>query len=154
MCKVEIRCLYFYTNITELCLRSGWHHINIWSNDINSSSPSAAYMRQLSGSALVRVMACRLFDAKPLLEPVLVYCQLDSWEQISVKFELEFYHFHSRKCIWNCRLPKWQPFRPGRYEFRWLSTGMNYEFLVKFRAASCWLNSWMLYSSGCIYGCG
>ena len=23
-------------------------------------------------------------------------CQTDSWEQISVKFELEFYHFRSR----------------------------------------------------------
>ena len=32
-------------------------------------------------------MACRLFGAKPLPEPMLVYCQLDSWEQISVKFE-------------------------------------------------------------------
>ena len=21
--------------------------------------------------------------------------------------------FHSRKCIWNCRLPKWRPFCPG-----------------------------------------
>ena len=46
-------------------------------------------------------MACRLFGAKPLPEPVLVYCQLDSWEQISVKFEFEFYHFHARKCIEN-----------------------------------------------------
>ena len=51
--------------------------------------------------------------AKPLLEPMLDYCQLDSWEQISVKFETEFYHFHSRICIWNCLLPKWQPFSPG-----------------------------------------
>ena len=38
-------------------------------------------------------MACRLFGAKPLLEPMLVYYQLNSWEQISVKFESEFYHF-------------------------------------------------------------
>ena len=41
------------------------------------------------------------------------YCQLDSWEQISVKFESEFHHFHSRKCIWNCRLPIRRPFCPG-----------------------------------------
>ena len=58
------------------------------------------------------VMACRLFGAKPLTEPMLVYCQLVSWEQISVKFEFEFYHFHTRKCIWKCRLPKWRPFCP------------------------------------------
>ena len=42
---------------------------------INSSSPSAAYMRRWIGTALVQVMACRLFGAKPLPEPVLIYCQ-------------------------------------------------------------------------------
>ena len=35
----------------------------------------------------------RLVGAKPLPEPVLVHCQLDSPEQVSVKFESEFYHF-------------------------------------------------------------
>ena len=55
-------------------------------------------------------MACRLFGSKPLLEPMLAYCKLDSWEQISVKIESEFYYFHSRKCIWKCLLPKWRPF--------------------------------------------
>ena len=68
-------------------------------------------MHQWIGSALLQIMACRLFGAKPLSEPMLAYCQLDSWEQISVKSE--FYHFHSRKCIWKCRLPIWQTFCPG-----------------------------------------
>ena len=36
---------------------------------------------------LVRVMACRLFGAKPLPEPMLVYCQLESWKQLSVIFK-------------------------------------------------------------------
>ena len=31
-------------------------------------------------------MACRLFGAKPLSQPKLGYCQLDSWEQTSLKF--------------------------------------------------------------------
>ena len=31
-------------------------------------------------------MACRLLGAKPLPEPMLANCQLDSWQQISVKF--------------------------------------------------------------------
>ena len=44
---------------------------------INSSPPSAEYMRQWIRSALVQVMACRLFNAKPLSELVLGYCQLD-----------------------------------------------------------------------------
>ena len=59
-----------------------------------------------------------LFGAKPLSEPMLEHCQLDSWEQISVKFKSEFYHFHSRKCFWNCCLPKWRPFCPGGDELR------------------------------------
>ena len=83
------------------------------SSPINSSPPSPTYMRQWTGSSLLQVMACRLFGAKPLPEPMLIYCQLDSWEHISVKFESEFYHFHSRKCSWKCRLPKWRPFCPG-----------------------------------------
>ena len=46
-------------------------------------------------------MACRLAGAKPLSEPILEYCQLDPWEQTSVKYQSKFIHFHSRKCIWN-----------------------------------------------------
>ena len=46
-----------------------------------NSSLSAAYMRQWIESALVQIMACRLFGAKPLPEPMLAYCQLDPWEQ-------------------------------------------------------------------------
>ena len=80
---------------------------------INSSPPSAAYMHQWTGSSLVQVMACHLFVAKPLPEPMLVYCLLHSLELISVKFEFEFYPFHSRQCIWKCHLPKWQPLCPG-----------------------------------------
>ena len=54
---------------------------NFWAiprgRPFNSSPPSAAYMRRWTGSALVEVMACRRFGAKPLLEPMLAYCQLD-----------------------------------------------------------------------------
>ena len=54
---------------------------------VNSSPPSAAYMSRCIGSALVQIMACRLFGAKPLSEPVLSHSQLDPQEQTSVKFE-------------------------------------------------------------------
>ena len=57
---------------------------------VNSSPPSAAYMRQWTGPSLVQVMACRLFDAEPLPEQMLIYCQLDPWEQVSVKFNQNF----------------------------------------------------------------
>ena len=44
-------------------------------------------MRQWTGSSFVQVMACRLFGAKPLPEPVVAFCLPDSWEHISAKFE-------------------------------------------------------------------
>ena len=47
-------------------------------NDSDSlTHPSAAYMRQRTGSALLQIMACRLVGAKPLSKPMLEYCQLD-----------------------------------------------------------------------------
>ena len=52
----------------------------------NSSPPSATYMCQWTGSALVQIMACRLFGAKPLSEPMYGCCQLDPKEYISVTF--------------------------------------------------------------------
>ena len=53
-------------------------------------SPSAAYMRQWIGSALVQIMACRLFGAKPSSKPVLGYCQFDPEEQTLVKFKSKY----------------------------------------------------------------
>ena len=54
---------------------------------VTSSPPSAAYMCQWIGSALVQIMACRLFSAKPLSKPMMGYCQLNSQEQTLVKFQ-------------------------------------------------------------------
>ena len=51
---------------------------------LHLSPPSAAYMRQWIRSALVQIMACRLFAAKPLSKPMLLYGQLDPSEQTSV----------------------------------------------------------------------
>ena len=45
-------------------------YVAIW-RWVNSSPPSAIYMRQLTGSRLVQVMACRLFSAKPFPEPMM-----------------------------------------------------------------------------------
>ena len=95
------------------CLMATSHYLSQWLLAFNSSPSNAACVCQWPGAVLVQVMACCLFGAKPLPEPMLAYCQLDSWEQIAVKIEWEFYHFHSRKFIRNCRLPKWRPFCPG-----------------------------------------
>ena len=54
--------------ISFKCPRSQW---------VNSSPPSGVYMHWWTGSALVQIMACCLFSAKSLPEPMLVYCQLD-----------------------------------------------------------------------------
>ena len=59
--------------------------------------PSAAHMSQWIGSALVQIMACRLFGVKPLSKPMLGYCQLDCQEQTSVKLNLEFLWFSFKK---------------------------------------------------------
>ena len=94
--------------LTHICVtRPQW---------VNSSSPGAGYMYQWTGSALVHVMACRLFGTKPLPEPMLAYCQLDSWEQVSVKFESKFYQYSFKKMHLKLSSAKWQWFCPGRNE--------------------------------------
>ena len=69
---------------------------------LNSSAPSAAYMRQWIGFPLVQLMACRLFGPKPLSEPVLAYYQFDPWEKNFSEISLKI--LYSRKCIWKDRL--------------------------------------------------
>ena len=66
-------------------------------------------------------MACRLFGANQLPKPVLAYFQLDSWEQISVKFESKPYRFHTRKCIWNVVCQNGGHFDEGGLTDRWLA---------------------------------
>ena len=53
--------------------------------------PSAAYMHQWIRWAWVKIIACRLFGTKPLSKPILGYCQLDPYEQTSVKFQSKYY---------------------------------------------------------------
>ena len=51
----------------------------------NSMRPRDAYMCWQLRPSLVKIIACRLFHAKPLPEPMLPYCQLDPRELTSVK---------------------------------------------------------------------
>ena len=71
---------------------------------INQSPPSAAFMRQWSGPALIEIMVCRLFGTQPLSKLTLIWYKLDPLEQTSVKFESKHKLFHSWKCIWKFRL--------------------------------------------------
>ena len=50
---------------------SEWDHLLVV---LNSSPPSAAYVHQWTGSALVQITAYRLFGTKPLSKPLLWYC--------------------------------------------------------------------------------
>ena len=83
---------------------------------VNSSPPSAAYMRRSTGTTLVQIMACRLVGAEPLSEPMLEYCQLDLYEQTSVKFYLIFGLFFFEEIHLKMSSAKWRPFCPGRDE--------------------------------------
>ena len=74
----------------------------IWKFSVNSLRPSDILMHQYIMPALVQIMACHLFGAKPLSEPMLPYYQLDPKEHISLIFYLKFKCFHSRKCTWKC----------------------------------------------------
>ena len=89
-CNWLIQCTLNQNNCTTIGTK--WRPL-VWPQCVNSSPPSYAYMRRWTGPSLIQVMACRLFGAKPLSEPMLAYCQLDSWEQISVKFKSKFYLF-------------------------------------------------------------
>ena len=60
--------------LSEPMMVSSIMHICItWPQGVNSSPPSATYMRQWIRSVLIQIMACRLFGAKPLSEPMLGY---------------------------------------------------------------------------------
>ena len=80
---------------------------------INSSSPSAAYMHQWTGPQLAEVMALNLFGAESLPEPMLAYCQLDSWEHISVKIESIIFIFIQENAFEIVVCKDCRPFCPG-----------------------------------------
>ena len=73
------------------------------STPFNSLWPGDTYTRHLTGSSLVQVMACRLFGAKPLPDPMSDYYQLELRDKPQWNFN-QFKNFHWRKCIWKCRL--------------------------------------------------
>ena len=79
----------------------------------NWSPPSAAFMRQWTGSSLVQVMACRLFGAKPLPETMLTYCQLDSREPFQWILKRNSIIFIQENAIQKRPLPQCRPFCPG-----------------------------------------
>ena len=125
------------------------YYVAMWRDLVNSSPASAAYTRQWTGSALVQIMTCRLSSAKPLPELMLVYCRMDSIEQISMILESKLYHVHSSKCIWNCHLPKWQPFCPREMSSNELTMTfiLSESFLPGSTGQNLGFSSWNIASS-------
>ena len=70
-------------------------------------------------------MASRLIGDNPLSEPVMVYCQCDSTEYISMIF-FGIKMFHSRKCFCKCRLWKWRPCCLGLNVFKRHFAGIDW----------------------------
>ena len=68
--------LRYHSALCSMSFPYGDKHVTYeWYYFFNSLiSPSAAYMRQWIGSALVEVKAFRIFGAKPLSQPMLCYC--------------------------------------------------------------------------------
>ena len=87
---------------------------------VNSLKLGDTYMQPYMQPSLVQIMACCLFGTKPLSEPMLAFCELDPWEQTSVKFSMKFKNFHSRKTFLKMLSTKWQPFRLGLNVLIWI----------------------------------
>ena len=97
------------------------HHMA--SQYVNSSSPSASYMHQWIGPALLQIMACHLVSAKPLSEPILEYYQLYPMEQTS-EIVIKIPNFSFTKMHLKISSAKWRPFCPGGNELtvEWVHT--------------------------------
>ena len=65
---------------------------------------SDAYVRRQSVTLLVQIMACRLFGAKPLSEPMLEYCQ-----QHACQILIEIHTFSFTKIHLKMSSGKWRP---------------------------------------------
>ena len=94
--KVTITWVWTVQNFLSCCVRIR-HNVCI-----NSSPPSAAYMRQWTGSALVQVMACRLFGAW-LIGPICT-----NFNEVGIKIQ----NFSFMKMHLKMLSAKLQPFCP------------------------------------------
>ena len=83
----------------------------------NSSPSSAAYMRQWIRSALVQIMACRLFGAKPLSEPILGVVYRTLGNKLPCNFNQNSTIFIQENAF-KMSSAKWRPFCPKGDELR------------------------------------
>ena len=88
--------------LVNIMVLNGW--LTSFSFHVNQAPHS--WDKAISDSDLetLKVKVMGVVKIYLLSEPMLKYCQLDPWEQNSVKSWSKFIHFHSRKCIWKCCL--------------------------------------------------
>ena len=84
--------------------RGQWVKVPLAIRNFNSMWPCDAIWHWGSWPALVLVITCHLISAKPLPEPVLTYCWVDSEEYTSVKLKSKHNDFLSKKLVWKCHL--------------------------------------------------
>ena len=87
----------------------------------NSLWPSETIWSQTSRSTWIQVMAWHLQGTKPLPKLMLIYCQLDPWEQNFSEIWIKIQWFLCQKMHLKMLLAKWQPFYSG-FSFLWLPT--------------------------------
>ena len=99
--------IFLSTKCAWVCCLQNYSHF-VQAQCVNSLGPGDAYMRHWTGSSLVQVMACRLFGAKQLPEPMLANFQVYTLKQTSLK--LQWKTFSLTKMHSKMSSAKWQPF--------------------------------------------
>ena len=107
--RIMTKCVFHYVKLTnQLSFKTNFQkvdqHTGCSIQKVNSCSPSAAYMSRWTGLALVQVMACRLFGAKPLPEPMLSYCHMDPLVTNLCEIRIKIQNLSFTKCTSKCRL--------------------------------------------------
>ena len=84
----------------------------------NSSPPSVAYMHLWTGSALVQIMACRMFGTKPLPEINAGLLSIGPLGTHLSEIRIEVQHISFMKMHLKLSSVKWRPFCPWGNELK------------------------------------
>ena len=102
--------LLYYTMINHRPKRHDFSLHQIWILCIKLW-PSDLTLLHRTWWSLVLVMACRLFDVKPLPEPTLIYCRVLDIHHKKVLIKIQWLEI--KKIQWRIPLPKWRSFCSG-----------------------------------------
>ena len=104
---------------------------------VNSSPPSAAYMRQWIGSALVQIMVCRLFGTEPLSKPKLLSIGPSGTKFREILIKIQNFSFPKMHLKISSAI--WRPFlRNETQSVSDSATWIKMWSLIKFRCSQWW----------------